>query len=91
MKRLKIPFLLGAFALAAWPQAGGLVRVVSRPVSNTIELPGEFLPFLSVSMHAKIPAYVDRVLVDRGSMVKEGELLVELNAPELKAQIAQAE
>ena len=91
MKRLKIPLLLGAFALAAWPQAGGLARVVSRPVSNTIELPGEFLPFLSVSLHAKIPAYVDRVLVDRGSMVKEGELLVELNAPELKAQIAQAE
>ena len=91
MKRLKIALLLVAFALAAWPQAGGLARVVSKPVSKTIELPGEFLPFLSVSLHAKIPAYVDRVLVDRGSMVKEGELLVELNAPELKAQIAQAE
>ena len=91
MKRLKLPLLLIATALAARPQAGGLVKVVSKPVSKTIELPGEFLPFLSVSLHAKISGYVDRVLVDRGSVVKEGELLIELNAPELKAQIAEAE
>ncbi|PYS10515.1 MAG: efflux RND transporter periplasmic adaptor subunit, partial [Acidobacteria bacterium] len=32
-----------------------------------------------------------RVLVDRGSAVKEGELLIELSAPEMKAQIAEAE
>lgn len=91
MKRLKLPLLLTSIALLAWPQGAGLVRVVSKTVSKTIDLPGEFLPFLSVSLHAKIPGYVDRVLVDRGSIVKEGELLVELNAPELKAQIAEAE
>jgi membrane fusion protein (multidrug efflux system) len=91
MKRLKLPLLLTSIALLAWPQGAGLVRVVSKTISKTIDLPGEFLPFLSVSLHAKIPGYVDRVLVDRGSIVKEGELLVELNAPELKAQIAEAE
>jgi multidrug efflux pump subunit AcrA (membrane-fusion protein) len=31
------------------------------------------------------------VLVDRGSIVKEGDLLVELSAPEMAAQIAEAE
>jgi RND family efflux transporter MFP subunit len=54
-------------------------------------LPGEFLPFLSVSLHAKIPSYVDRVLVDRGSVVKQGELLAEMSAPEMTAQIAEAQ
>jgi RND family efflux transporter MFP subunit len=54
-------------------------------------LPGEFLPFLTVSLHAKVPGYVERVLVDRGSVVKQGELLVELSAPEMTAQIAEAE
>ena len=59
-------------------------------MSRTVELPGEFLPFLSVSLHAKVPGYVDRVLVDRGSVVKQGDLLVELSAPEMEAQIAEA-
>jgi RND family efflux transporter MFP subunit len=56
-----------------------------------IELPGEFLPFLTVSLHAKVASYVERVLVDRGSLVKQGDLLVELSAPEMAAQIAEAE
>ncbi len=38
-----------------------------------------------------MPGYVERVLVDRGSVVKQGELLVELSAPEMQAQIAEAE
>jgi len=60
-------------------------------VSRTVELPGEFLPFLMVSLHAKVPSYVDRVLVDRGSVVKQGDLLAELSAPEMAAQIAEAQ
>jgi RND family efflux transporter MFP subunit len=63
---------------------------VSRPVSRVVELPGEFLPFLIVSLHAKVPSYVDRVLVDRGSVVKQGDLLAEMSAPEMTAQIAEA-
>lgn len=76
---------------AGWAQNGGLVPVMSKPVSRTVELPGEFLPFLTVSLHAKLPSYVERVLVDRGSIVKQGELLVELSAPEMAAQLAEAE
>jgi RND family efflux transporter MFP subunit len=34
---------------------------------------------------------VERVLVDRGSMVKQGDLLAEMSAPEMSAQIAEAE
>ena len=68
-----------------------LVKVVSKRVARTIELPGEFYPFLSVQLHAKVSGYVDRVLVDRGSFVKQGELLIELSAPEMTARIAQAQ
>jgi membrane fusion protein (multidrug efflux system) len=75
----------------AWPQTLGLVAVVSRPLSRTIDLPGEFQPFQMVEIHAKMRGYVERVLVDRGSTVKRGELLAELAAPEMKAQIAEAE
>lgn len=81
--------VLGLLAQAGWAQE--LVPVVSKQVSRTIELPGEFLPFLSVALHAKVPGYVDRVLVDRGSIVKKGDLLIEMSAPEMAAQIAEAQ
>ncbi|HEV2445889.1 MAG TPA: efflux RND transporter periplasmic adaptor subunit [Candidatus Sulfopaludibacter sp.] len=68
-----------------------LVAVVSKPVSRTVELPGEILPFLQVALHAKVPGFVERVTVDRGSAVRAGDLLVELSAPEIAAHIAEAE
>ena len=79
------------FAAAASAQTVDLAAVISKPVSRTVELPGEFQPFLSVPLHAKVPGYVERVWVDRGSAVKEGDLLVELTAPEISAQIAEAQ
>ena len=78
-------------AVNLFPQAQQLVPVVSRPFSRTLDLPGEFLPFLSVNLHAKIPGYVERIEVDRGSIVKQGDLIAVLTAPELKAAIAEAE
>ncbi|MGD0049313.1 MAG: efflux RND transporter periplasmic adaptor subunit [Bryobacteraceae bacterium] len=83
--------ILGLLAQVGRAQTGELAPVVSKPVSRMVELPGEFLPFLSVSLHAKVPGYVERVLVDRGSIVKPGDLLVELSAPEMAARIAEAE
>jgi membrane fusion protein, multidrug efflux system len=78
-------------ALAAHAQTPALTPVNSKPNTRAIELPGEFQPFLTVGLHAKVPGYVERVLVDRGSQVKPGDLLAELTAPEMKAQIAEAQ
>jgi len=80
-----------ALAVLAHAQTSALAPAVSKAVSRTIDLPGELLPFQIVSLHARVPGYVERVLVDRGSMVKQGDLLVALSAPELKTQIAEAE
>jgi RND family efflux transporter MFP subunit len=77
--------------LSAPLHALDLVPVVSRPVSEAVTLPGEFAPYLSVALHAKVAGYVERVLVDRGSEVKQGDLLAVLTAPEMAAQIAEAE
>ena len=84
-----LPILLAALPL--WAQAADLVPVVSKAVSRTIDLPAELQPYLNVSLHAKVQGFVERVLVDRGSMVKKGDLLAELSAPELNAQIAEGE
>jgi RND family efflux transporter MFP subunit len=83
--------LLLVWAAQAQTSPSYLVGVVSKPVSRTIELPGEFQPFLNVSLHARVTGYVEKVLVDRGSVVKQGDLLVELTAPEMQARIVEAE
>jgi membrane fusion protein, multidrug efflux system len=90
-KRILNLLIWAAFAPLAWPQTGELVPVVSKQVSRMADLPGEFLPFLSVSLHAKVPGYVERILVDRGSRIESGQLLAELSAPEMAARIAEAE
>src|SRR5213593_4943891 len=81
----------GALGMPALAQAPEMAAVTSKPVSRTVTLPGEIQPFLNVALRSRVAGYVDRVLVDRGSAVKEGDLLIELSAPEMKAQIAEAE
>jgi membrane fusion protein, multidrug efflux system len=80
--------MTAAYSLA---QAIELVPVVKKAVSRTVDLPGEFQPFMIVTLSARVPGYVENVLVDRGSVVKQGDSLVTLSAPEMKAQIAGAE
>jgi membrane fusion protein (multidrug efflux system) len=88
---LQACLLASLLTFAALAQTPELVAVVSKPVSRMVEVPGEIQPFLAVSLHARVAGYVEHILVDRGSAVKQGDLLVELSAPEMLAQIAEAE
>ena len=56
-----------------------------------VKLPGEFLPYLSVPIHAKVSGFVEDVKVDRGSEVKKGQVLATLEAPEMTAHIVEAQ
>jgi RND family efflux transporter MFP subunit len=83
-------FLAALVVSRCFAQTGALAPVISKPESRSVDLPAEILPYLSVSLHAKVRGYVEQVLVDRGSVVKQGDLLVTLSAPEMEAQIAEA-
>src|SRR5688572_22500746 len=83
--------LMAVSFCAAQAQTIELVPVVKKSVSRIVDLPGEVQPFMSVALYARVPGYVETVLIDRGSAVKQGDLLVALSAPEMKAQIAAAE
>ena len=76
---------------AAFGQSVEVSTVRSEAVERTTLLTGEILPFQRVTLHARANGYVERVLVDRGSAVRQGRLLVSLSAPELRAQTAEAE
>ncbi|MBI2834399.1 MAG: efflux RND transporter periplasmic adaptor subunit [Acidobacteria bacterium] len=67
------------------------MRVVSKVVEREVMLPGEFRPYLAVPIHARVTGFVREIHVDRGSSVKQGQLLATLAAPEMQAQIAEAQ
>jgi membrane fusion protein, multidrug efflux system len=68
-----------------------VVLVVSRPLERTIQLSGELRPYLTVDIIPKVTGMVERIAVDRGSVVQQGDVLVRLSAPELRAQRTEAE
>ena len=61
-------------------------RVETRYLSRDMDLPAEVLPYQEVPIYPKISGFIKWIGVDRGSIVKKGQLLVTLVAPELSAQ-----
>ncbi|TAJ07358.1 MAG: efflux RND transporter periplasmic adaptor subunit [Nitrospirae bacterium] len=68
-----------------------VVPVIAQRLDETVRLPGELQPFLSVDLYPKVTGILDWIGVDRGSQVKKGQVLVRLTAPELTAQRVEAE
>jgi len=80
---------------AATATASALPRVtvvVAKPMSSNAErvLPGNALPLLEASIFARTTGYLKTRLVDIGDRVTEGQLLAEITAPDVDAQLAQA-
>jgi membrane fusion protein, multidrug efflux system len=68
-----------------------LIPVHKGKLTSTIAVPGELIPYQEVDLFAKINSYVQKLWVDIGSQVHQGQLLVTLEAPELNSQLAEAE
>ncbi|MEC5144466.1 efflux RND transporter periplasmic adaptor subunit [Chitinophaga sp. 212800010-3] len=60
-----------------------LSQVVQRPLGGTIRLPGTLQAFQEVSIYPRINGFVKSIMVDRGSKVKKGQVLLVLEAPEV--------
>ncbi len=78
-------------AAPAAPLAVPVARVVSQPLERSLPLPGDLIAYQDVAIHAKVQGFVERIDVDRGSVVPRGALLARIVAPELNAQIQEAE
>jgi len=64
-----------------------VVQVRRAPLSNTLSIAGEFLPFQEVELHAKVAGYIRNINVDIGDRVHTGQVLAVLEIPELSAQL----
>jgi len=59
--------------------------------SSTLALPGSVQPLQETSVYARANGYVRRWLVDIGAEVKKGQVLVELDVPDIEEELRQAE
>lgn len=66
-------------------------KVISQKLAITVHLPGEIEPYEVVAIFPKVTGFVKSIAVDRGSHVKTGELIAQLEAPELIAQRSEAQ
>src|SRR6185437_839906 len=67
-----------------------LATAEKQPVGEVYKLPAQLAAYQEVSIFPKVNGYVKTVLVDEGSQVREGQLLMTLEDPELQEAVAQA-
>src|SRR6266478_1963769 len=68
-----------------------VTQVTSRKLAITVRLPGELQPYEAVAVYPRVTAFVYSISVDRGSIVKKGQLLARLVAPEIASESAEAQ
>ena len=97
-------FLLAAGVLAGCGTSGKAVadsgasapivavaKVQRRDLTSELNIASEFQPFQEVSVYAKVSGYIQKLYVDWGTHVKQGQLLAVLEIPELQQQLQQDE
>jgi RND family efflux transporter MFP subunit len=61
-------------------------EVAEGQLGSSTNLPAVLKPFESVDVYPKVNGFIKDIPVDRGSQVKKGQLLVQLEAPEIEQQ-----
>ena len=65
------------------PQRGEMV--------HSIDLPGDLFGFYEAALHAKVTGYLESIGVDKGDWVKTGQVLAQIQVPELHSNLARAQ
>ncbi len=63
-----------------------VVSVVTKTLFREDQLPGEIDAYQDVLIYPKVPGFIKDIKVDRGSIVKKGDLMVRMYAPEFLAR-----
>lgn len=64
--------------------------IKEKALSSYARLPGQLKPYNDVNIFPKVNGFVKSLYADRGSVVKKGQLLVTLEAPEMESQLQAA-
>lgn len=67
------------------------IQLKEEKLRSTLMIPGELIAYQHVDLYAKVTGFVKELNVDIGSEVKEGQVLLTLEAPEIVSQLTAAE
>src|SRR6202140_1554852 len=76
---------------AANAPVAAVVKVARGNIANNLEIASEFQPFQEVDVYAKVSGYIQKLNVDFGTHVRQGQVLAVLEIPELQQQLQQDE
>jgi len=75
-------------------RAAAKAVTISRPTpatNSSVTLPATFRPWQAATLHARVSGYLTAWHRDLGASVKAGELLAEIQTPELDQEVAEGE
>jgi len=98
MYRKRIVWIATALALvpaacksnspAVAPRSAAVVAVTRSNLASSLTVAGQFEAYQQVDLHAKVSGYIRWIKVDIGDRVHQGQVLAELEVPELEDQLA---
>src|SRR5271170_804913 len=60
-------------------------------IAKTIDLPGDVVGYYEAALHAKVTGYLKSISVDKGDSVKKGQVLADVEVPELQSNLMQSQ
>ncbi|MFI5397839.1 MAG: efflux RND transporter periplasmic adaptor subunit [Candidatus Binatia bacterium] len=72
------------------PPSVTVVQVKRGDVVRSITLPGDLVGFYEAALHAKVSGYLNSISVDKGDTVTQGQVLAEIEVPELQQKLKRA-
>jgi len=81
-------FGIATLSFAAAPVEVKVTRPARGEIIRYVTLPGSIRANQQATLYAKVPGYLKSIAVDRGDTVKAGQMLAEIEVPELSADLA---
>jgi multidrug efflux pump subunit AcrA (membrane-fusion protein) len=81
----------GKVDVAATAPVAAVVTVARHDLANTLEIASEFEPYQEIEVYAKVSGYIQKLYVTWGTHVKAGQVLADLEIPELQQQLQEDE
>lgn len=84
---LSLPVVAMSAPAVGAPAEVRVVRPERGDIVRWVTLPGGIRPWQQVTLYAKVGGYLASVAADRGDRVKAGQVLAEIDVPELRADL----
>ena len=70
------------------PLAAHVVQPKRGSITRNVALPGEIKAYQQATLYAKVAGYLKTITVDKGDRVKQGDLIADIEVPEMLADLA---